>query len=154
MAQSKNAFVILAILAILAIELCRLLFSIHATDRRDPEATHLSIEIAALDAEHLGRPGNVALLCRECPEYVIALELIARLVQRHDRRRTFRHSSGHPIQEREIPETDDVAPDHDHQPFHNVAQFAHVPRPPEAPETGSRTRIELLRPPPILDREL
>src|SRR4029450_13893095 len=132
-AAIQEVLILLAILGIWQLYLSRLFLSIHATDRRNPKAAHLSIEIAALDAEYLGRPGNVALLCRECPENVVALELIACLVQRHDRCRTFRHSRSHPIQEREIAETDDVAPDHDHQPLHDVAQLAHVSRPAEAP---------------------
>src|SRR5688572_9799270 len=60
----------------------RLLFSIDATNRRDAEAAHLSIEIAPFDAQHLGCPRDVALLRRERPQDVVALELIARLMQR------------------------------------------------------------------------
>src|SRR5207249_2346204 len=50
--------------------------------RRDPEASHFSIEIAALDAEHVGRPRDVALKRRERAEDVFAFPRVARLVQR------------------------------------------------------------------------
>src|SRR5688572_6408722 len=76
-----------------------LLFPIHPTDRRNAEAAHLAIEIAAFDAEHLGGPRDVSLLRRECTQYVVALELIACLMQRHDRRGALGRGPGRPIQE-------------------------------------------------------
>src|SRR2546423_98945 len=50
--------------------------------RRDPECFHLSVQVAALDAEHFGGARHVALLLGERAQNELALELIARLVQR------------------------------------------------------------------------
>src|SRR5207245_6797624 len=49
---------------------------------RDAERFHLSVEVAPLHAEDLGGPRHVALLLGERPEDQIALEPVARFVQR------------------------------------------------------------------------
>ena len=54
--------------------------------RRDAERAHLPIEVAALDAEHFGGARHVAVLLRQRAQDVVALEPIARLVQRQQRR--------------------------------------------------------------------
>ena len=53
--------------------------------RRDAERSHLAIEVAALDAEHLGGARDVALLRGQRAQDVVALEPIARVVQRQRR---------------------------------------------------------------------
>ena len=50
--------------------------------RRDAERAHLPIEVAALDAEDVGGARHVALLRGQRAQDVVALELVARLVQR------------------------------------------------------------------------
>ena len=50
--------------------------------RRDAERPHLPIQVAALDAEHVGGARHVALLRGQRAEDVVALEALARLVQR------------------------------------------------------------------------
>src|SRR5689334_4072272 len=64
-------------------------FFVDAAGRRDPERLHLAIEVAALDAEHLGGPRHVALLLGERAQDQVALELIARFVQRPPLARHF-----------------------------------------------------------------
>src|SRR2546421_132422 len=59
-----------------------LFFTLEPPRRRDAERLHLSIEVAPLDAEDLGGPRHVALLFGERPEDQIALEPVARFVQR------------------------------------------------------------------------
>src|SRR2546422_9208946 len=49
---------------------------------RDAERFHLSIKVAPLHAEDLGGPRHVALLLGERPEDQVALEPVARFVQR------------------------------------------------------------------------
>ena len=58
----------------------RLLFG--ALARRDAERPHLPVQVAALDAEHLRRARHVAVLRGQRAQDVVALEPIARLVQR------------------------------------------------------------------------
>ena len=53
-----------------------------APRRRDAERLHLAIQVAALDAEHVGGARHVALLLGQRPQDEVALEPIARLVQR------------------------------------------------------------------------
>src|SRR5439155_25297164 len=65
----------------------RVVAAVRAPVRRNPERAHLAIQIAALHAQHLRRAGDVPLLQGQLPENVLTLELIARGVQRHRRRR-------------------------------------------------------------------
>src|SRR5262249_15233253 len=60
-----------------------LVLLLRAARRRNAERFHLSIQVAALDAEDFGGPRHVALLFGQRPKNEVALELIARLVQRH-----------------------------------------------------------------------
>ena len=60
----------------------RLLLGLGAACRRDAERAHLAVQVAALDAEHFGGPRHVALLLGERAQDQIALELVARLVER------------------------------------------------------------------------
>src|SRR5436190_13169710 len=57
-------------------------FTFEPPRRRDAERLHLSIEVAPLDAEDLRRPRHVALLLGERSQDEIALEAVARFVQR------------------------------------------------------------------------
>ena len=50
--------------------------------RRDAERAHLPVEIAALDAERVGGARDVAVLRGERAQDVVALEALARVVQR------------------------------------------------------------------------
>ena len=58
--------------------------------RHDAERAHLAIQVAALDAEHFRGARHVALLRGERAQNVLLLELVARIVQRRDRRRLVR----------------------------------------------------------------
>ena len=98
--------------------------------RGDAKRAHLAIEIAPLDAEHLGGPGDVALLPRQGPEDVVALELVARLVQRPQL------GGPPPVRACRPPPrnarsraVDHLARHHDHQPLDDVPQLPHVARP-------------------------
>jgi len=52
-----------------------LFLSLQPSRRRDAERLHLSVEIAALDAEYLGRARHIALLLGQRPQNQVALEL-------------------------------------------------------------------------------
>ena len=112
---------------------CRLASASRPPRRRDAERPHLPVQVAALDAEHLGRPRHVALLLGERPQDQIALEPIARFVQRQPlgRRRRRRPAARAALGSRKPRSAggDRVARHHDHQPLDHVAQLAHVARP-------------------------
>ena len=60
---------------------------IPASGRHDSERSHLLVEIASLDAEHFGGARHVAVLIGERAQDVLLLELVARVVERRQRRR-------------------------------------------------------------------
>ena len=127
----------------------RLLLGLGAARRRDAERPHLAIQVAALDAEHLGGPRHVALLLGERAQNQIALELVARFVERLAPRRLLgrlRPADGILLEERQVDAGDRIARHHDHQPLDDVAQLADVARPRVALEHGDRAGIERLQP--------
>src|SRR5213593_2148794 len=65
-----------------AMVLDRFFFTFEPPRRRDAERLHLSIEVAPLNPEDVCRPRHVALLLGERPQDQIALEAVARFVQR------------------------------------------------------------------------
>ena len=73
------------------------------------------------------------LLLRERPQDVVALEPIARLVQRQQRRALGGRRLGGgvrvAVQERQIGGGNGVARHHDHQPLDQIPQLADVARP-------------------------
>src|SRR5450755_2057330 len=98
--------------------------------RSDSESFHLAIEMAALEAEHFGGAGHVAVILVEGFEDVVALVSVTGLMQRgefalggaaaaftvNQRRQVFAvEARGRGI--------------HDHDAFNNVAQLAHVSGP-------------------------
>ena len=121
-----------------------------------PKRFHLPIEVAALDAEGVGGAGDVAVLRGERAQDVVALEALARLVQRQRRRagRPPAAAIGAAVEERQVGERDRVARHHDHQPLDHVAQLAHVAGPAVAAQAGRGAGVEPLRPPAVLAREL
>ena len=74
--------------------------AVHPAGGSDPERAHLAIEVAALDAERVGGPRDVALLSRQRPQDVVALEPLARVVQRQRRcPRTLTPALRRPVEE-------------------------------------------------------
>ena len=61
-------------------------------DGRDAVALHLAVEVAALDAERLGRARHVAALGGQHAQDVVLLEALARLEQRQARPRLRRRT--------------------------------------------------------------
>src|SRR5262245_13801771 len=125
--------------------------------RRNTECLHLAIEIAALDAENVGGSRHVPLLLRERPQNHIALEPIARLVQRQPldggiaggtrpAERTW-------IEKAEILGRDAVAGNHDHQPLDHVPQLADVARPAVSLHGRGRAGIERLQTSAVFPRK-
>src|SRR4029434_9236497 len=92
-----------------------------AASRRNPESLHLPVQIAALDAQHFGGPGHVALLLGQRAQDQIALELISRLVQRSALAGLRRGigarwpAEAARVEERQVARRDGVAEHHDHQ---------------------------------------
>ena len=60
-------------------------FLLFLKSRRDAERAHLAVQVAALDAEHVRGPRNIAVLGRKRAQDVLPLEVVARVVQRHRR---------------------------------------------------------------------
>src|SRR5436309_10298172 len=82
MATSDKALTMMSTRAEQARPLHRFLFTFEPPRRRDAERLHLSIEVAPLHAEDLGGPRHVALLLGERPEDQVALEPVARFMER------------------------------------------------------------------------
>ncbi len=102
---------------------------------RDAEAAHLPVEVAALDAEHVSRPRDVAIECRQgvlrmysrsqrrAPRTAgAAASIAAGAGATPPRSRNDRSAARH-----------HVARHHDHQPLDHVAQLAHVAGPAVGP---------------------
>ena len=118
-----------------------------APRRRDPERAHLAIQVAALDVEDLGGARDVALLLGQRAQDVVALEALARLVQRQHRPVRAGQLAGadDAVEERQVLDRDGVARHHDQQALDHVAQLAHVARPAVAAQRRQRARIARLR---------
>src|ERR1700730_5503733 len=63
-------------------ELDSLFFTFETSRRGDPERLHLAIQVAALDAQHVGGARHVPLLLGPRSETQTPLEAVARLVKR------------------------------------------------------------------------
>src|SRR5437867_2520144 len=90
----------------------RLFLTFKTPRGRDAERFHLSIEVAPLHAEDLGGPRHVALLLGERPEDQVALEPVARFVQRQPfgrRGAGFGVRRGVGVEEAEVGRQDRVA---------------------------------------------
>ena len=105
---------------------------LEAPRRRDAERLHLPIQVAPLDAEDFRGARHVALLLGERAQDQVALEAIARFVQRQllggdGGELGPRHRGA--VEEAQVGGRNRVARHHDHQPLDDVAQLAHVAGP-------------------------
>ena len=121
---------------------------------RDPERPHLAIEVAALHAEHFGGARHVAVLLGEGTENVLAFELVARVVQQHQRTglggtRGLGHRRA-AIEKGEVTRRDRVAGCHDQEPLDQIAQLADVARPGIPLQQRHGIAGKALRPPAVL----
>src|SRR6202795_1159296 len=123
--------------------------------RADAVDLELAVEVAALDAELLGRAGHVPLVRAQLAQDVGALEGVAGVLelpvalQVVAGLRVFAGAE----RWRQVLWTDDVAGGHDDQPLDHVAELAHVARPVVGEEVGERLGGDGLRAPPVLGRE-
>ena len=128
--------------------------------RRDAERLHLPIEVAALDAEHVGGARHVALLlgqrragCRSRSKRSRASCSVQALAGASGAARRCDSAVG----SRKLRSAAEIASPghHDHQPLDHVAQLAHVARPRVALQhRRARPARSVFEPPAVLAREL
>src|SRR5712692_3879662 len=121
---------------------------------RDPVALELAIEVAALDAEPLGRARHVPLMRAQLTQDIGALEGLAGLLEGLVLlglfgRPAFPRAEGR----RQVFGSDDSARGHDDEPPDHVPELAHVARPVIGEEIGEGLHGDGLWPPAILGRE-
>src|SRR5713226_486838 len=121
---------------------------------RDPVALELAIEVAALDAEPLGRARHVPLVRAQLTQDIGALEGLAGLLEGLVLlglfgRATFPRAEGRG----KVFGANDVAGGHDHEPLDHVPELADVARPVVGEEIGERLHRDGLRALAVLGRE-
>src|ERR1019366_7246672 len=111
---------------------------------RDPQRLHLAVQVRALQAQHVGGAGDVALGLVELLEDVVALGRLADLMQAAEALDGAVEDGAAGAVQRDVARVDARLRIHDHDTLHQVAQLADVAGPRELLQRAHRLRRQFL----------